>query len=165
MARFEMRPFVAAEAEMIAHWAATPEDLWRLTGTYEFPLTAAQIVAWNYEASYTFTLRREGDLVAYGEIIEDEVDNDVEIQHLIVAPDMRQQGCGQAMLSRLCAFLAASQSFQEVWARVGRDNIPALRMAEAVDFQEDTQMSGERYHWLKKNLTTLPPEESGDDLG
>jgi RimJ/RimL family protein N-acetyltransferase len=162
MARFEMRPFVPAEAETIAHWATTPDDMWRLTGSHEFPLTAAQVVVWNYEASYTFTLRREGDLVAYGEIIEDEVDNDVEIQHLMVAPDMRRQGCGQAMLSRLCAFLAASRSFEEVWARVGRDNNPALHTAEAVGFQEDVQMSGERYRWLKKSLTRLSPEEQGD---
>jgi RimJ/RimL family protein N-acetyltransferase len=159
-----MRPFVAAEAETIAHWATTPDDLWRLTGAHEFPLTAAQVVAWNYEASYTFTLRRDGDLVAYGEIIEDEVDNDVEIQHLLVAPDMRQQGCGQAMLSRLSAFLAASQSFQEVWARIGRDNTSALHTAEAVGFQEDSQMSGERYRWLKKSLTAQHSDESGDSL-
>lgn len=152
MSHFEMRPFAVAESEMIAHWATTQEDAWRVAGIEGGPLTADQVATWTMETNFAFTLRRDGDLVAYGEILEDEVEGDVEIQHLLVAPDMRRQGIGQAMLSRLTAFLSASRPYSEVWMRVGRDNEPAALCAHSMGFMEDEQMSGPRYLWLKKSL-------------
>lgn len=154
MAHFEMRPFTAPEAETVAHWAMSPEDLRRVAGSEEGSLTAEQVMAWTLETNYAFTLRRDGDLVAYGEVVEDEVEGDAEIQHLLVAPDMRRRGIGQALLSRLVAFVAASRPYPEVWMRVGRDNEPARRCAEAVGFTDDEAMSGPRYRWLKKALTS-----------
>ena len=165
MPQYEMRPFRTAEAEMIAHWAATPQDLWTLDASRDFPLTADQVAAWTFEAHFAFTLRREGDLVAYGEILEDEVEQDVEIQHLLVAPDMRNRGVGEAMLSRLCAFLAASRPYPEVWFRAGRDNAPAIACAHAVGFEDVPGKSGERYLWLKKSLVASPPAPDNGGAG
>lgn len=150
--RYEMRPFALPEAEMVASWAATEEDAWAVTGSSEFPLAADHVAAWTYEADFAFTLRRDGDLAAYGEIVEDVVEQDVEIQHLLVAPDMRSVGVGKAMLSRLCAFLAATKPYPEVWLRVGRDNHAAAACARAVGFEDSADMSGPRYRWLKKRL-------------
>ncbi len=155
MAHFEMRPFTIPEAETVAHWAASPEDVRHVTGADDGSLPADQVLAWTLEANYAFTLRRDGDLVAYGEIVEDEVEGDAEIQHLLVAPDMRGRGIGKALLSRLVAFVAASRPYPEVWVRVGRDNEPARCCAEAVGFKDDEAMSGPRYRWLKK---ALPPD-------
>ena len=152
MARFELRPFIVAEAETVAHWAGSADDAWRVAGIKEGLLSAEQVAAWPLEANYAFTLRLDGDLAAYGEIVEDEVEGDVEIQHLLVAPDMRRQGVGQALLSRLVAFLAASSAYSEVWVRVGRDNEIALQSARSVGFAEDADLSGPRYAWLKKSL-------------
>jgi len=152
MPRWEMRPFAVVEAETIAHWAATPQDARQVTGDDDFPLTREQVAAWPSEADHALTLRRDGDLVAYGEVVVDEVEGDVEIQHLLVAPDMRRLGVGQALLSRLCAFVAGLHPYPEVWARVGRDNETALRCARAVGFEEVEAMSGPRYRWLKKRL-------------
>ncbi len=154
MPTFELRPFTLSEAEWVAGWAATPEDLRGAAASEDFPLTADQVAAWTYEADFVFTLRREGDLVAYGEIVEDAVEGDVEIQHLLVAPDMRSAGIGKAMLSRLCAFLAATLPYPEVWLRVGRDNASAAACARAAGFEPVDQMSGPRFLWLKKSLTT-----------
>jgi len=140
---------------MIAHWVEDPEDVWRLTGARDLVVNTDKVVSWTWEANYTFTLRSHGDLVAYGEIVEDEVDNDVEIQHLVVAPDVRGQGIGKAMLSRLCAFLEAGRPYDEVWLRVGRDNEPAARCASAIGFVVDEKMSGPRYAWYKKELTRV----------
>ena len=153
MPQFEMRPFHPAEAETIAHWVADPEDVWRLTGARDVDVNSDKVVSWTCEANFIFTLRSHGDLIAYGEIVEDEVDQDVEIQHLVVAPDFRGRGYGRAMLSRLCAFLAAGRPYTEVWFRVGRDNPNAAKCAEAVGFFIDEKMSGPRYAWYKKDLT------------
>ena len=152
MPAFEMRPLAMPEAELIASWAATPEDVRALTASDEFPLSADHVAAWTYEADFAFTLRRDGDLAAYAEIIEDVVEQDVEIQHLLVAPDLRAAGVGRAFLSRLCAFLAAGRPYQEVWLRVGRDNVPAAACARAAGFEDIPAMSGPRFRWLRKSL-------------
>lgn len=154
MPRWEMRPFATAEAETVAHWAVTSQEAWQVTGDEEFPLTRDHVAAWPSEADHAFTLRRDGDLVAYGEIVIDEVEGDAEIQHLLVAPDMRRLGIGQAMLSRLSAFVAGLHPYPEVWARVSRDNESALHCVRAVGFEHVDAMSGPRYLWLKKPLTS-----------
>ena len=152
MNHFELRPFAVPEAELISHWAPTAEDAWHVAGLEQTELTASQVTAWTMETNFAFTLRRDGDLVAYGEILEDEVESDVEIQHLLVAPDMRRQGIGEALLSRLAAFVAASRPYPEVWMRVRRDNEAAARCGRAVGFEADETMSGPRFLWLKKSL-------------
>ena len=95
MTEFALRPFAVAEAEQVAHWAATPQDLNRAAGSEEWPLTAKQVTRWALEANFAWTLRADGDLAAYAEIVEDDVEGDAEIQHLLVAPDLRGQGIGR----------------------------------------------------------------------
>ncbi|MEO7719916.1 MAG: GNAT family N-acetyltransferase [Capsulimonas sp.] len=152
MPYFELRPFDLAEAETVAHWVLTSEEYWKLTGAQGFPLTADQVAAWIYETNFAFTLRRDGDIVAYGDIIEDEVEGDVEIQHLIVAPDVRRDGVGSVMMNKLCAFLVEYHKYPEVWTRVGRDNEAAIQCALGSGFLPDQKLSGERYLWMKKIL-------------
>ena len=150
MSRFEMRPFALPEAETGRKLGGDAEDVWDVPPPRRVSPDGRSVAAWTYEADFAFTLRRDGDLVAYGEIVEDVVEHDVEIQHLLVAPDMRSAGVGKALLSRLCAFLAASRPYPEVWLRVGRDNAPAAACARAVGFEDDPAMSGPRFLWLKK---------------
>lgn len=159
---FELRPFALAESETVAAWAASPQDVRGVSGDGDFPLTADQVAAWTYEADYAFTLRRDGDLVAYGEVVEDLVEQDVEVQHLLVAPDVRSSGVGRALLSRLCAFLSEARPYPEVWLRVGRDDAPAAACARAAGFTDVADMSGPRFLWLKKPLTPLAPGDASD---
>jgi len=149
---FELRPFAMPEAETIAGWASDADEVRFLTGTDDFPLTPGDIAAWTYEADYALTLRRGGDLAAYAEIVEDVVEQDVEIHHLLVAPDLRSLGVGRTMLLRCCAFLSEVRSYPEVWLRVSRDTPPAAACAAAAGFETVSQMSGPRYLWMKKEL-------------
>ncbi len=150
---YELRPFAMPEAEIVAAWASDADEVRFLTGTGDFPLTPGDIAAWTYEADYALTLRREGDLAAYAEIVEDVVEQDIEIQHLLVAPDLRSAGVGRAMLLRLCAFIAEIRPYPEVWLRASRGNAPAAACAAAAGFETVAQMSGPRYQWYKKSLT------------
>lgn len=154
---YEIRPFNAVEAYTIAHWVKTPEDLWSLTGQRDIPLTADQVAAWPMEANFAFTLRYYGDLVAYAEIVEDEVEGDAEIQHLIVAPDMRGQGHGKAMLERLCDFLQQARPWPHVWVRVPRQHPASEQCARSAGFEEQLDVSGPRFLWLKKQLRPASP--------
>ena len=156
--RFELRPLALPEAETVAGWAQDADDARFLTGADDFPLTANDVAAWTYECDYALTLRRGGDLAAYAEIVEDVVEQDVEIQHLLVAPDLRSAGVGRAMLERVCAFLAEARPYPEVWLRVSRGNVPAAACASAAGFEAVEKMSGPRYQWYKKSLTRPEPE-------
>lgn len=149
---YELRPFAAKEADLIAGWARRKADVAALDTAAEFPLTGGHVLAWVMEANSCWTLRRDGDLAAYAEIVEDEVEGDVEIQHLLVAPDLRASGVGRALLDALCAFLSANRPYPEVWVRVGRDNLPAERCARAVGFTDIVAMSGPRFLWMKRHL-------------
>jgi|HubBroStandDraft_2_1064218.scaffolds.fasta_scaffold950934_1 ribosomal protein S18 acetylase RimI-like enzyme len=155
MPQYEIRAFNMVDAETVAHWASTEIDVWRLTGESSSRLDPETVVAWSWETHFSFTLRYDGDLVAYAEVLEDDVDNDVEIQHLLVAPDFRGMGVGRAMLTRVCAFIAEGRPYKEVWMRVGRDNEPGARCALAVGFVLDEQQSGPRYGWYRKNLKVI----------
>ncbi len=150
---YELRPFAMPEAEIVAAWASDADEVRFLTGSDDFSLTPGDIAAWTYEADYALTLRREGDLAAYAEIVEDVVEQDIEIQHLLVAPDLRSAGVGRAMLLRLCAFIAEIRPYPEVWLRASRGNAPAAACAAAAGFEAVAQMSGPRYQWYKKSLT------------
>lgn len=147
----EIRPFAVAEAETVAGWAVSVEDREQLDGAWAL-LTADDVTLWTLETTWAFTLRRDGDVVAYGEILEDEVEGDVEIQHLLVAPDMRGVGVGRALIGRLCAFLAASRPYAEVWLRAGRGNAAVIACAHAAGFTDVAAMSGPRFLWLKRPL-------------
>ncbi len=160
MAHYELRPFAAAEAESVASWAASDEDCERLAGS-AWPLSAEDVALWTMEANWAFTLRRDGDLIAYGEIMEDEVEGDAEVQHLLVAPDMRGGGVGRALLAHLCDFLAGARSYPEVWLRAGRGDAAVLACARSAGFADVPPMSGPRYLWLKKALDRPPAPNSG----
>jgi GNAT superfamily N-acetyltransferase len=151
MAHYELRPFGPVEAVAVASWAASPEDRQELGGA-AYALTADDVTLWTLEANWSFTLFQDGLPVAYGEIIEDEVEGDVELQHLLVAPSLRRAGVGRALVSRLCTFLAASRPYREVWLRAGRQNAAMQCCACAAGFVEVADMSGPRFLWLKKSL-------------
>jgi len=155
MPQYEIRPFNTVDAETVAHWASTDEDVWRLTGERDSQLTPDTVLAWRWEMHFCFTLRYDGDLVAYADVLEDDVDNDIEIQHLLVAPDFRSVGVGRAMLARVCAFIAEARPYAEVWMRVGRDNEPGARCATASGFVLDEALSGPRYGWYKRPLKPI----------
>jgi GNAT superfamily N-acetyltransferase len=152
MAHDELRPFAMAEAETVAGWAASGAERQRLDGE-SAPLRRADIALWLMECQAAFTLRRDGDLAGYGEIVEDEVAQDVEIQHVLVAPDMRCAGVGRMILQRLCALLEETRPYGEVWLRAERTNDAMIVCAYAADFTDAPDMSGPRYLWLKKPLS------------
>ncbi len=157
MALFEMRPFTLAEAGQIARWAQRAEDAWQVAGARE-PLTAADVTRWTLETNYALTLLLDGDPVAYAEIVEDDVEGDAEIQHLLIAPSMRGRGIGREMLARLCAFAGERLPYPDIWLRARRDHPPAIRCAQAAGFAPVEALSGPQYVWLKRAVAdALPP--------
>ena len=151
---FQLRPFNLEDSSIVATWVSSPEDAYALDPASFYPTSAETVNSWRVEsaADYAFILCLDGDMVAYGDIIEDDADKDIEIQRILVKPEMRDQGIGSALLSRLCAFIVESYSYTEVWMRVGRDNATAASCARATGFLEDATHSGPKYIWMKRVL-------------
>lgn len=149
---YDLRPLALPECELVAAWAELPEEGQVLGVADEFPLTADTVAAWTYEVDYAFTLRRQGDLAAYGEITEDPVEQDVEISRVLVAPDMRGRGVGRALLLRLCEFLAEARPYPEVWLRAPQGGAALIACARSAGFVEVPKASGPRFLWMKKTL-------------
>ena len=151
---FQLRPFNLEDSPIVADWVSSPDDAYAVDSTSFYPLSADTVQGWRVESAsdYAFILCLDGDMVAYGDIIEDEADKDIEIQRILVKPDMRDQGIGSALLSRLCAFLVESYPYTEVWMRVGRENVSAASCGRAAGFVEDDTHSGPKYIWMKRTL-------------
>ena len=151
---FQLRPFNLEDTETVAEWVNSPEDAYALDPTSFYPLSPDTVKGWRVESAsdYAFILCLDGDMVAYGDIIEDEADKDIEIQRILVKPEMRDRGIGSVLLGRLCAFIVESYPYTEVWMRVGRDNAPAASCGRAAGFQQDDTHSGPKYIWMKRTL-------------
>lgn len=149
---FELRPFDLEDSTEVASWASSAEDAWIMNSSIDYPLQPDTVTSWRLESDYAFILCLDGDMVAYGDIVEDVVEGDVEIQRILVSPELRGRGIGKALLTRMCVFLAASSQYSEVWIRIGRKNGPAGSCARAAGFIDDPKLSGPKYIWMKKNL-------------
>lgn len=74
-----------------------------------------------------------GAAVGYGEVWEDDEENEAEIARLIVDPAVRGRGIGRALVSELLA-AARGRGWDDVWLRVVPENEPALRAYAAAGF-------------------------------
>ncbi len=151
---FQLRPFNLEDSHIVASWVISPEDAYAVDTASFYPMSPETVSGWRVESAsdYAFILCLDGDMVAYGDIIEDEADKDIEIQRILVRPELRDQGIGSALLSRLCAFIVESYPYTEVWMRIGRDNAAAASCARATGFVQDNTHSGPKYIWMKRML-------------
>jgi GNAT superfamily N-acetyltransferase len=74
-----------------------------------------------------------GNLCAYGQVLEDHADDEAEVARVIVAPDRRGQGVGQAFV-RLLASEARRLGFTSILARAVRGDRMAFACYQAAGF-------------------------------
>ena len=79
----------------------------------------------------------DGSVVAYGEIWEDEDEDEAELARLIVDPAHRGRGVGRELVRALVGE-ARRLGWSDVWLRVDPDNEPALRAYAAAGFVRTT---------------------------
>lgn len=128
----ELEMFDVRSAAEVAGWARTPEEaaMW-----CSLPVVTDEIVAgWSDRAgSEAFVLRDGGKVVAYGEIWVDTDENEVEIAHLIVAPNARGRGLGRRLVEGLVH--QARRHYPVVAIRVHSLNEIAIRCYTAAGFR------------------------------
>jgi RimJ/RimL family protein N-acetyltransferase len=153
--------FDPAGAALVASWAVGEEEVrswWAVEGG---AVAAEAVVAWSETddvEAYLFAEADAGPDVAYGELWLDHEEGDLELAHLVVAPERRGRGVGRAFVRALAEH--ARQAHPElslVVLRVQPQNARAIRAYLAAGFvavpadEQDTWNQGQRavYHWMR----------------
>ena len=96
-------PGLAADAQDIAGWVSSADEArWWGGHTVAWPVDPSISCAWHADADVQpFVLRKEGALLAYGEVWVDDDEQEVELGRIIVRPERRGRGVGRLVVSRL----------------------------------------------------------------
>lgn len=156
-----LTPFDPASAALVASWAAGDASVVRAWIAIEADAVPAEVVAgWADEddvEAFVFSEAADGTPVAYGELWLDHDEGDVELAHLLVAPERRGQGVGRAFVRALAEHARRTHpELSLVLLRVQPENVRAIRAYAAagfVDVPADEQVTwneGQRatYHWM-----------------
>jgi GNAT superfamily N-acetyltransferase len=98
----------------------------------------------------------DGKLCAYGQVLEDHSEDEAEVARVIVAPERREQGVGQAFVG-LLAGEARRRGFTSIYARAVRGDRVTFACYEAAGFvrmtwAEEASLNvdqDQEYVWLR----------------
>lgn len=126
-------PFDGAAAALVAGWGCTADEVRQWCGHPTAPVPAGMIRSWSAPPDVAAFLLVDGeDPVGYGELWVDDEEGEVELAHVIVAPDRRGQGVGRRLVEVLVA--QARRHHPVVTLRVHPDNAAAQRCYLAAGF-------------------------------
>jgi ribosomal protein S18 acetylase RimI-like enzyme len=144
-------------ADRIAAWAvdAAELDAWAsLTPEQAGP---AVFERWHAEPSvHPFVLWNDREPCGYGEVWEDDAEDEAELARIIVDPAVRGQGAGRA-LTGLLIDQARELGYDQIWLRVVPDNGAAIACYSAAGMlcadaaQERSFNAGQprEYRWMR----------------
>lgn len=124
-------------AGTVASWSCSTQEAAAWVSQSEHPFPAAAVTAWWEEAGVDpwLLIDPDGSPVGYGELWDDEEEDEVELARLIVDPDRRHQGVGRRLVDELVA-RARSTGRGACFLRVVPDNVPALALYRSAGFRE-----------------------------
>ncbi len=156
-----LTPFDPAAATLVAGWAAGDATVVRAWTAIDADAIPPEVVAgWSAEddvEAFVFSESTDGPPVAYGELWLDHDDGDVELAHLLVAPERRDRGVGRVFVRALAEHARRSHpELPLVLLRVQPENARAIRAYAAAGFvdvpadEQATWNHGQRfaYHWM-----------------
>lgn len=146
-----------AHAAVVARWSTSAAEARAWVSAHEHPFPPERVAAW-WDAADVHAwllLDPEDAPVAYGELWDDEAEDEVELARLIVAPDRRRQGVGRRLVDELVA-LALTSGRATRLLRVVPDNAAALALYRSAGFRDvGPDLAGEwnrgqpvAYAWL-----------------
>ena len=125
------------DAETIARWSRSRAEAAAWVSRPEHPFPADAVRGWWQEADVQPWLLVDpaGEPVAYGELWDDEQEDEVELARLIVDPDRRRRGVGRRLVDELL-LLASALGRASCFLRVASDNSAALALYRSAGFRD-----------------------------
>lgn len=132
--RPELSVFQVQHAPEVASWATSAAEALAWCSHVGHPVPHERVVAWGHEPGCSaFVLTDGPELVGYGELWSDGDGEEVELAHLIVAPEARRRGFGVALTNAL--LLRARAVSDDVVLRVRPENDVAQRVYQRAGFE------------------------------
>jgi ribosomal protein S18 acetylase RimI-like enzyme len=120
-----LRAFADDDANPVSTWATEPDEVAAWCGHTGGPVSADVVVGWSHKPDVrSWMLVADGSPVGYGEIWIDDDEKEVELAHIIVAPQARGRGYGQDLTRLLLA--EARRIHPDVFLRVVPSNAAAI---------------------------------------
>ena len=152
-----LRPFEQKDTLPICSWVKTTEELTNISGDTAKYLTEDILDRWCDESIVSLVLQCWGKPIAFCTLSTKEYDlpeGFVEICHLIIAPNQRRKYYATTFVNYL-RLIAAQLNFQKLIGRIVRDNLPALKLAEYIRWNEvkDTpHIFSPQFRWYSYEL-------------
>jgi ribosomal protein S18 acetylase RimI-like enzyme len=127
----------AQHADTIAGWSASEHEAAAWASRPEHPFPPAVVASWweRPDVQPWLLLGPDGVPAAYGELWDDEEEDEVELAHLIVDPARRRQGVGGRLVRELLA-QARALGRSTCALRVVPDNAAALAVYRSQGFRD-----------------------------
>lgn len=159
----ELVLFQNSDAAEIAAWPLTAEECAAWAGQRaRFPLDPDQFRIWHADMQvHPFTGLEADQLVAYGELWVDVAEQEIELARILVKPDCRGKGLGQAFVTALIK-VASTYGIDDLFLRVLPENLAAISCYEKCEFirldratqNAFNQGQPTEYVWMKRE----PPD-------
>ncbi len=139
-----LRPARPADADEMARWFVDLTDLANWGGPeVRFPLTAQQVAAWIAEAAnpmprLCFTAVDAADRpIGHVEFLRDPARKWARLGRFVVAPELRGQGFGRALLGHALAYAFGELDVEHLALVVVQGNERAERLYRAAGFRDE----------------------------
>lgn len=134
-----IRSFEPQYAEVVADWLANPQDARWAAPQTDYPICAANVLAWADKSDHPFLGFVAGELlpVVYGEVnsFQEATGNESWLGHLAVAPARRGLGLGGAFCQSLLHFAVHVLHRDAVSLVVFPDNASAIACYQRAGFK------------------------------
>jgi ribosomal protein S18 acetylase RimI-like enzyme len=153
-----LAPFDRSYAPLVLSWVRTPNEL-SLWASLLAPPTADIFDEWLADPDSHGRLLVDDVPIAYGELWVCEPEDEIELAHVLVSPDHRNQGVGRRLV-QLLVHEATRYNLSSVWVRVVPGNQAAIRCYSGAGFQpvsvnEQAALNSVQprtYIWLRRGL-------------
>jgi len=155
----------AHQAPLVAGWSRSAEESNLWCSRHEHPVPATVLVEWWQQADVQPWLLHDpsGVPVAYGELWDDEDEDEQELARLIVDPTRRRTGAGTRLVHELVG-LAAAGPRSACLIRVAPSNSGALALYRSCGFRDVDHATAHEwnigqptsYRWLQLERRDTP---------
>lgn len=143
---WRLRTPATHQAEVVAGWSRSAQEAAAWVSVAEHPFPAAAVADWWQQSDVQPWMLVDADdvPVAYGEVWNDEDEDEVELARLIVDPQRRRQGVGRRLVHGLLA-RAQESGRAACFLRVSPNNVAALALYRSAGFADVDP--GQAAHW------------------